>query len=266
MLYQLPAHRLLLRPTRPIVKLTDVRDDVTDTTAYTFTLVNIGPIRPRAAQAQTVGTDQVMRSPSNKGIFIVCHSEAAAITWTVSSCSLGGVNGTKFIDRGGGTNAINTAIFFWPAGVLQGITNTTVVVTHSKAVTACAIGVLSVENILHATTNPLGTTFNTSVSVGHSASGSCSLAQAGIGWTMIAGSTNDTGGGTTEARWQARPDSNNVPGSYQPLLLYEGSNAEISYSAVVLYSPDYNAHLTTGGYNLSWSAAGAFDSVGCSIL
>lgn len=266
-MYLTPAHRMLLRPQRPIVKVQDVLSNITDLTTYTFASANIGDLGTAMNVAQTVGTDQVMRSASNRAIVVICHSEAAAITWTVSTCTIGGVAGFKLIDRGGGTTPINTASFIWPARTLGGITNTNVVVTHSKAVTSCAIGVLSVENILLARTSGFATTFGSTAPAGaaHSGSGTLTLNDAYFGCTMIVGSTCDTGSGAETVRFQARPDGTQTPGSYQPLTLYESSNAEISYAAAVLYTPGYNANLVGGGYNVDWSGAGGFDSVGFSL-
>jgi hypothetical protein len=250
------------------VKVSDVRDDVADSTAYTFTNVNLPALGTAMSTAQSLGVNQLTRSPSNRAIVVVCHSEAAAVTWTVSSCSIGGVNGNKLVDRGGGTLAINTALFIWPANVLQGIANTNVVVTHSKAVTSCAIGVLSMENMRHVSTTALSSTFSDSSVSGfsHQGSGSCTLANANTGWTMIAGSTNDTGGGLEDCTWEARQGSStNISGANQATHLYTGSNAEMSFSACYLVNPCYSANLVACGYGVDWSGAGLHEAAAFAI-
>jgi hypothetical protein len=250
------------------VKVSDVRSDVADSTAYTFTGVNLPSLGTAMSTAQSLGLNQLTRSPSNRAIVVVCHSEAAAVTWTVSSCTIGGVAGSKIIDRGGGTIALNTALFIWAANSLQGIANTNVVVTHSKAVTSCAIGVLSMENMMHVSTTALSSTFSDSSVSGfaHQGSASCTLANANFGWTMIAGSTCDTGGGLENCTWEARTGSStNISGANQATLLYSESNAEISFSACYLVNPGYSANLVSCGYGVDWSGTGLHEAAAFAI-
>lgn len=256
----LPAHRVLLASPYPRAKFLDLRSDTTALTTYTFTGVNIGPRGTSELRTQAVGTDQIMRSPSNKMVCIIVHTKDDAVTWTISSCTLGGVAGGKVVDRGGATNAINTAIFQWNDGALAGITNTNVVVTASEAVTSCAIGVVSVENFYLANTT-------TPASASGTATGATNVSTTlnndspTLNYCSLVGSTCTTANLAETPIWS--PSTGNTNGSFAPIMLYEGGDANMSYSAAFQVAPGYCAN-QGAAMRLDWSGAGAFDfAVSC---
>lgn len=142
-----PAWSTILRGQVPSVKLTDLRNDVSDLTTYTFTNCAIGPITFGVAGAGTPIPGQVLRSSGFRNIAVIVHGEDAATSFSVTGVTIGGVSGTEQIDRVGATSAINTAIYTWAGSTLDGIANTNIAVTWSEAITSCAIGVLSIENM-----------------------------------------------------------------------------------------------------------------------
>lgn len=264
-----PAHRLLLRRARPEVKLLDVRDDVADLTTYTFTDVNIGDLGAARIIAQSqMSNVHTLRSPSNKAIVINVHAEDDAITYTVSSCTLGGVAGLKTVDRGGGTNAINSAQFIWSSAQLEAIANTNVVVTFSEAVTTCAIGVMSIDNLSYVRSSGIGTSSSTgtgAINVG----GSSTSVENGIRHVAaIMASTHATGGGTAHITVDPYRGSSG-DGTWQPTILYEGSNAEMDFAGAwtfipgIALGPINSAFLP--GFTVDWSGAAAFDAC-CSTI
>lgn len=250
-----PAQRILLHSNYPRAKFLDLRSNTTGLTTYTFTEVNIGPRGTSELRAQSVGTDQVMRSPSNKMVVIVVHTKASAVTWTISSCTLGGVAGGKVVDRGGATNAINTAIFQWNDLAIAGIANTDVVVTGSKALLGCAIGVISVENFYLANTSSPAAASGTStgaVNVGSSLNTDSPT----LNYCSVAGSTCTTANLAESAIWGVSTGNGN--GSFAPTMLYEGGDAVQSYSAAFQTAPGYCAN-QGAAMRIDWSGAGAFD-------
>lgn len=269
-MYLTPAHRLLLKTSMPQVKVTDVRSDITDLTTYTFTNVNLGDLGTQTTPTLGNYNDQsVLRSPTNRTIAVMVHSEAAAVTWTVSTCTIGGVAGVKPIDRGGATTAINSAIFLYNAASLQGIANTDIVVTFSKAITSCAIGVVSIENFNYNRNGALGTgSANSAAGAAVSTGGSTTSTENSVAGTMVlACSTHTTGLETVQ--FTARPDAQS--GNYEPYLLYDQNNAEIGFAAAWAYNPGYPSLAVTaaGGFpqvRCDWSGAGAFDLVVCTIV
>lgn len=250
-----PAHQILLKPNYPRAKFLDLRSDTSALTTYTFTDVTIGPRGTSELRVQSLGTDQIMRSPSNKMVIIIVHTEAAAVTWTISSCTLGGVAGGKVVDRGGATNAINTAIFQWNDLAIAGITNTNVVVTGSKALTSCAIGVVSVENFYIANTTTPASASGTSTSATN-ASTSLNNDSITMNYCSIVGSTCATANLAETPIWGVA--TGNTNGSFAPIMLYEGGDANMSYSAAFQSAPGYCQN-QGAAMRIDWSGAGAFD-------
>lgn len=250
-----PSRQILLKSNYPRAKFLDLKSDTTALTTYTFTAVNLGPRGTSELRAQSVGTDQIMRSPSNKMVCIVVHTEAAAVTWTITSCTLGGVAGGKLVDRGGATNAINTAIFQWNDQAIAGIANTNVVVTGSKALTSCAIGVLSFENFYFAnTTSPASAsgTGTAATNIGTTLNNDSPT----LNYASIAGSTCATANLAETPIWGV--STGNTNGSFAPIMLYEGGDANMSYSAAFQVAPGYCAN-QGAAMRIDWSGAGAFD-------
>lgn len=250
-----PAQRLILHSPYPRAKFLDLKSDVTGLTTYTFTGVNIGPRGTSELRAQSVGTDQIMRSPSNKMVAIIVHTKASAVTWTISSCTLGGVAGGKVVDRGGATNAINTAIFQWNDLALAGITTTDVVVTGSKALLGCAIGVISLENFYLANTSTPASASGTATAATN-ASTTLNTDSPTLNYGSIVGSTCTTANLAEKPIWGVA--TSNTNGSFAPTMLYEGGDAVQSYSAAFQVAPGYCAN-QGAAMRIDWSEAGAFD-------
>lgn len=250
-----PAQRLILHSPYPRAKFFDLRSNTTGLTTYTFTDVNIGPRGTTEMRGQSLGTDQLIRSPSNKMVAIVVHTKAAAVTWTISSCTLGGVAGGKVVDRGGATNAINTAIFQWTDLSLAAITTTSVVVTGSKALLGCAIGVIGIENFYIAnTTSPASAsgTGTGALNVGTTLNNDSVT----LNYGSIAGSTCTTANLAETVIWGV--STGNGQGSFAPTMLYEGGDAVQSYSAAFQTAPGYCQN-QGAAMRIDWSGAGAFD-------
>lgn len=251
------AWSTILNRQTPMVKLCDVRSDTTDLTTYTFTAVNLGDLGSVASIAgDAYGVNPHMRSNGRKMIVVVIHGEDAAVTFGVTSCSIGGVAGTECADRGGGTNAINTATYSWDTNALQGITNTDVVVVWTEAITGCAIGVLSVENIglaqLFATAATNGTSLIT-------ASPSRSLTNDDTFAVAVMGSTNLTS--TETATF-----GSGTGGLCNPMLLYSSDNGEFAYAAAWAYSAQWCGGIASYPTTVGWSGASGMDLVTCMFM
>lgn len=256
-----PAQQIILQSPYPRAKFIELRSDTSALTTYTFTGVNIGPRGTSELRAQSFGTDQCTRSTSNKMVVIVVHTEAAAVTWTITSCTLGGVAGGKVVDRGGATNAINTAIFQWNDQAIAGIANTDVVVTGSKALTGCAIGVISVENMYFAATSSPASASGTGTAALNIGS-TLNTDSPTLNYCSIAGSTCATANLGETPIWGVSTGNSN--GSFAPIMLYEGGDANMSYSAAFQVAPGYCAN-QGAAMRIDWSGAGAFDWVVNSI-
>lgn len=241
----------------PKAQLLDVREDTTAQTTYTFTSCNLGSLGSTGTTA-TASAYQVtphVRSPSRKVIFVIVHGEDDAITFGVNSVTIGGVSGTELIDRGGGTNAINTAIYRFNTDDLDQITNTDIAVTFSEAITGCAIGVVLIENV--------GVTVGPSANSSTSANVMSSVPTPAVASTdrnmyLLIGTTCATGGGTESLQFYIGEATSTVSPHVAPMLLYAGSNANFDYGAAWTYAPGYSADVGYG-INTTWSGAGVGD-------
>jgi hypothetical protein len=265
-MYLSPAHRLLLRRARPNVRVLDVQSNTTSLTTYTFSAVNVPTNAAANSRQQTLGTDQVMRSPSTKAIAVIVHTRGVSPTFAPNTATLGGVGGNELVDRNGATTAINTAIYTWPAGALTSITNTDIVVTHSIAVNSCAIGVLEIDNILFA-----GSGFGTSTNL--SSAGALvslgpvvSLANA-TGHNMMAlGGTSSLAINGTETFLMGDGSTNSTGiGNWPPIWLYDQSNTNMSFAAWWYWVPGYSGGEGLGRGVVDWSGTAAFDTVMAAI-
>lgn len=258
-----PAWDIILRRKAPLVKVLDVREDTTDLTTYTFTNCNICLGSAQHDLAYMYGTQAHVRSSGHRNILVVIHAEDATTTFGVASVTIGGVAGTEDIDRGGGTNAINTAIYRWASGALDTIANSDIVVTFSEAVTACAIGVLAIENI----------------GLNNRVSGSASTATGTLSDTIAAnltlyethpyciiGLTCATGTGGTELSQSTADTSSTGSGQVSHMFLYEGHNAEIDYACWWTYLPQYPGGNVPFRVVSAWSGTGAGDQAAHSYL
>lgn len=260
-MYLTPAHRLLLRRARPRVKVTDVKSDTTALTTYTFTNVMVSSSGPGIGRQQTLGTDQVMRSPSNKMVVVIVHSENSAVTFGISSVTIGGVAGFENVDRGGATAAINTAIYTWTGTALSSISNTNIVVTHTVAVTGCAIGVLEVDNVTYQPTQIASATNVSSTGAAISLGPTNAITSSNTNWVGICGTTCATGGGAeTFIMGDVLSSGSTGLGQFAPDWLYDGSNANMAFAACYYTYPGYNRGDNIGRFSIDWSGTGAFDA------
>ena len=256
-----PAKASILMPLVPYVRLLDTRSDVSDLTTYTFTACNLGMIGLVSSPAANVyGTDPLLRSALRNMIVVAVHGEDAAVTFNVSSVTIGGVAGTEGPDRAGATNAINTAIYYWRTDQLQGIANTDIVVTFSEAVTHCAIGVMSVEN-LSLCVRVAGAASNTFTGTGTLTLGpTMTVENIDFGLVGIFAASCVTGGGTEG--FSVKSGIGGTP----PNILSAGSTAEMDYAAAWSRSPQWNgANDKPIEFLASWSGAGAGDAA-CAIF
>jgi hypothetical protein len=237
-----------------MVRLLDVQNLATDLTTYTFTGVNCGEFGTTLTNsADAYGTNPHQRSTGRKAIVVIVHGEDAATTFGVSGVTLGGVAGVELVDRGGGATAINTAIYIFHTDGLQGITSTDIAVTFSEAVTACAIGVLEVSNFGLVVANGTATAVATGNLV---LAPTMSAVNSDRNMLFIVGTTAVQVVGEFLS---VTTPSGSVHSS--PELLYDRSNAEISYAALWTYSQQYNgANTDFFGLTLDWATAGASDA------
>ena len=261
-----PILRHILTPNNPAVKLLSTASDTTDLTTYTFSAMDIGGFgdsHPFGSDQANTTTSALLSSPGRAAIACIVHGEDAATTFGVSSVTIGGVAGTEAVDRGGGTSAINTAIYIWTGESLRGIANTDVVVVWNEAVTSCAVGIIEITNLTCYAALASGSAQGT----GAVNAPIINLADSSrfSGGIAIFGSSCVTGGGTET------PEFNLIAGTTQPLdamnptLLYHGNNAELDFAAAFsLVTGTFHDPISTVrlGASVSWSGTGAGDLVG----
>jgi hypothetical protein len=239
------------------VKVLDFVSSTSDLTTYTFTAVNLGDLGSvMSTSGDAYGTNPHVRSAGRKMVAVIVHGEDANATFGVNSVTIGGVSGTEQIDRGGLSNAINTAIYAWDTASLQGITTTDVVVTWSEAVTGCAIGVVLVSNIgLFAlgSTPVAGGTGTGTVVAGTGATG----VDRDRPLLYLMGSTCAVG--TEVVQGFVGTLATNPNSAINPVLLYEGSNAEFAFAAAYAVSFCGAQPSTSESFNVSWSGTGDKD-------
>lgn len=248
-----PAWNTIFKRQAPKVTLMDVRETTDALTTYTFTACNLGDIgTTKTPSDDAYGTNPHLRSPGRKMIVVIAHGDDAATTFGISSITIGGVAGVEQIDRGGGTNAINTALYSWNTESLQNITNTDVVVTWTETTNNCAIGVLLAENL--GLLDFVGSASGTSTSA-FTMTISAAIAAFDMQALLIGGSSEITNGEQTFAV------SSNGKGGIQPEILYAQRNAEINFAGFWAYSPQYNADEAPFAASVSWTGAAARDGV-----
>lgn len=258
-----PPKRILLTNQRPHVRLHDLREDAADLTTYTFTNVNIGDLGTTSSTNPSSSSDVAgtlnpnVRSRGKRGLFIIVHAEDDAITFGITSVTVGGVSMQEQIDRGGATNAINTGLYAIGTANLRDMVGSDVVVVFNEAVTACAIAAVMVENFgqWELISSPVATgTSEITLTPSANAENLDRFEHALFASTLAA--TGQT------CTWRSHPES----GGVSPMLLYDEANAEMSYSAAWTYSPGYNGgNVTSCGVMCDWSGATAFDVVGTSF-
>jgi hypothetical protein len=255
----LPAFRnILFNRQPPLVKVLDVQSSVSDLTTYTFAGANIGDFGSTRSFDETSAIAMSMpRSPGRKFLAVCVHSEDAAVTWTIDNVTVGGVAGVERADRGGATNAINTGIWTFTTDILQGITNSDIAVTFSEAITSCAIGVLSVENMgPHDRINSATNTNTSDMSLSPSVSIKSEL------YTLMLGAATCAGAETFVVDAMNAAGVTNQSSGVHPDILYDQSNAEMSFAAFWQYCPQYvTPDMAPCRVNCSWTGAGAGDAV-----
>jgi hypothetical protein len=248
---------------RPEVKLLDLREDTSALTTYTFTNCNTHDIGTTASiTGQFTDTVVPSRSTSRKAIAVIVHGKDDALTFDVTGVTLGGVAMTQAVDRNGTTYAVDTAIFWVASASIADVANTNIAVTFSEAVTGCAIGVVSVDNL------------STFVSIGTASGASAanltlapapSFAARNSQHCMLVGSTHVTGSLSERVEFFVASSGVSVASGMQPpILLYEAGNAGFSYAACWSYMPGYTADTSAFAIVTSWNGAGGFD--GAAVL
>jgi len=254
-----PVWRTFFQSPAPLIKVLDIREDVSNLTTYTFTAVNIPDLGSNRGVTDTNGTNPMLKSASNKNIIVFIHGEDAATAFSLSSCTLGDVAGSELTDRGGATNAINSGIYYWRSSVLDDIATTDIVVTWSEAVTGCAIGVCSAENVSFATANGGSVTGTGTLSMLPNPSPTALETFP----TIIVASTLSAGAGAETFQLLQSTGT----GAVSPMLLYEGSNAEFSYAAAYTYLPSwYGENISPITMDVSWSGATAGDATSALLV
>ena len=256
-----PAWNTLFRRKAPFVNVFDLRSDDTDLTTYTFTTCNLPELGfggHEAALAYGSGLPGVLRTPGCNAVAVIAHGEAATVTFGVNSITIGGVAGAERVDRGGATSAVNSAIYTWTSGQLADIANTDIVVTWSKAITSCAIGVLGIYNIgllsFVGSGSGQGTT-SLNGNIGANLTGHETHV------LTIGGSTLSVGAGAETYQVQMQGISGGGFGR-DANILYEGFSAEISFSAFWGYTDQYCAdNDPIYGIRAGWSGSAAGDQV-----
>lgn len=261
-MFDLVQKIILPRRSKRVV-VTDVRGDASDLTTYTFTGCYIGDLGSVATVTGFNWTNECMAQSVGKRVIAVCiHAEDAATVFDVSSVTIGGVAGSEKIDRAGATVLISSAIYTWSSESLAGVGSVAdIVVTFSEAVTACAIGVLNIDNCMSE---------GSLTSVGGQATGSINLSTGPsatnqfLSPCQIIAATCGTGGGTERIRFDNGQANSRTSSFPAPTLLYEGSVADIDYAAAYTSgSFASGAANSTDHYGISasWSGAGNGDAV-----
>lgn len=252
---QHPVWTTVFRRAYPKVRVLDVRSDTGNLTTYTFSGCNIGDIRSGAFD-WAAGADIPQRTPTRKLLFVIVHAEDGTATFGVSNLTVGGTAIDEEVDRGGATNAINTAIYAASPVQLAGITNTDISVTFTEAITGCAIGVVQIENIQQYQTLSNGNNATGTGALTTTQDNAVSESFYPHAWGFI-GTTLATGGLTEKIQFDA------ADGPITQLeLLYEGSTAEFDYAAAFYTLSHYvGANNPICSLTTSWSGAGAGDVV-----
>lgn len=203
---------------------------------------------------------------SSRSVIIAClHNEDAAVTFSVTGCTLGGVSGQEVADRGGAGVALNTAMYLWDACNLTGTANVDLAITCSEATTAMAVGVIRVDNIKQAgMCGAVDTQTTGTMSIGVNPSQAQPL---GAGYWAILATTSAADEDFQWTPWSTfggGAQNQNHAGAGMEVL-YDSQSAEHGYAAMFMYSPQY---LYTGSdtsealfsLDVAWSGAGNGDA------
>lgn len=257
-MYPHPAWDTIFQRKAPLAKLLDLRFDDVNATVFTFTACQIENAGNGYESPYIYGSQPHVRSRSTNALFVIVHGEDSVATFSVSSVTIGGVAAVEQVDRGGVSNAINTAIYRAVPGTLNDITNTDIVVTWDEAINCCAIGVVSVENI--GLVNNLGNASSTATGtmtpgpITGSITASESHAFCLIGMTVLLQ-------GEQAVSWSGIDDASATGGQVQHMLLYDLPTAEMSCAAFWTYWPAYPAGNNIFRVSAAWIGSTGGDTV-----
>jgi hypothetical protein len=248
----------------PNFTVTDQRDNTANQTTYTFSACRIGGGASSMPERIILNSRPSMRSASNRLVVVVVHAENTVATWGVSSITIGGVAGFLWVDRNAQINPINTAIRAWRGSDLDAIANTDIVVTMSTAITGCSIVVIQIDN-LYSFNEGVPTAFTTdgagaAMTVSPS-SGTVVVPTRNV--AVLGASTNASAVGTEQFEiYNSAGSTAGVSWSnVNPILLYEGGNAEFSYAGFWYWVPGHIPSGSIGAAVVGWSGTAAADLV-----
>ena len=253
----------------PNFTVTDMRNDTADGTTYTFSACRAGGGASSITERIQNNVLTSKRSAFNRMVLVVVHAKNTGVTWDIVSVTIGGVAGFQQVDRNAQINPINTAIFAWRGSDLDAIANSDIVVTVSQAITGCSIVVIEVDNVFSffetaytaSTTDGLGAAMIASPSAGITIIPTRNV-------SVIGASTNVAAVGTEQFEiYNSEGSAVGVSWSnVNPVLLYEGGNAEFSYAGFWYWVPGYAPSGSIGGAVVGWSGTSAADLVVTTIL
>jgi hypothetical protein len=247
----------------PVVRLTDLRTDTTDTNVYTFTACQIDLGGSLTSADDEILTNAHVRAASKRALVVAVHGEDAAATFNVSGVTLGGVSGTEHYDRGGAGAGVlvNTACYIFFPDTLGSITTTDIVVTFSENVTSCAIAVISIENIRKFDPNTSGadTTGTGDLTVATTAT---SYTIPGFPVYLAFSTINATGEAVSFVLNYGSGAGGSLP---QPQLLYESDNGEMGYAGAWAWSYPAGSH-AGASWTISWSGTADADAIAVPTL
>ncbi len=247
-----PAWSSILKRQIPNVKVTDIRSDVTDLTTYTFSACSLGDLGTTATLTVDIqNTVSSLQSTGRRTIAVIVHGKDTATGFSVNSVTIGGVAGTEQEDRLGGTSTINTAIYTWNTDALRGITDTDIVVTWSEAITGCAIGVVTIDNLgLYQALASESAVSSAATSLTGAASSSGVISSF---YAILGGATCITSGETFSV--QCFPATTASPIGPHPTILYDESNGDFAYAAFWTYSAQMLSGNVPYVVTTDWSGA-----------
>lgn len=250
----------------PNFTVTDMRDDLANQITYTFPACRIGGGASSMTERIQINVRPSMRSAFNRLVVVVVHAESTGTTWDIGTITIGGVAGFEWVDRSASINPINTAMWAWRGSDLDGLANTDIVVTITPAgaITGCSIVVLEVDNVYSffetppsaSTTDGLGAAMTLSPSSGITPIPTRNVAVIGASTNVSAVGTEqfeiyNSEGSTAGASWS----------NVNPILLYEGGNAEFSYAGFWYWVPGHIPSGSIGAAVVGWSGTAAADLV-----
>lgn len=253
-----PIHSTLFYRRVPQVKLTDLRSTTTSATTFTFTNCNIDVGSNLSYDGAMLDLPTQHRSALRKFVVAAIHTERTTAGYSISNVTLGGVAGRKDADLPDVSNQLSTAIWRWPTEIIQGISNTSIVVTMSSFTQTCAVGVMSVENVGNVLEFPASATaVGTGTPVAASISVSPTLESSDSNSLMIIASTGSSGASPA-------PVANFTPGEdcgyVAPVDVYSRGNGQMTYGVAYAWRPAYGD--LGSSMSVSWADGARCNMVG----